>query len=610
MGTIQKGEDLITSAGIAKALGIKGVVGKVVGSAVMSYTGLNKINRLYRSFSHLYGLECTEAALKEFRIGTDIIPEQLEYIPKDGPFIIVSNHPFGGWDGVILYDTIARIRPDFKIITNFILSLIPNLKDNFLEVNPFKGSGSNRHSSFKGIKAAKEHLEQGGCLGIFPAGEVSTYYDGRKYTSDKSWGQAIMKIVHNAGVPVIPVYFDGQNSAGFHRLGRIHPMLRTVNLPNEILRRQGETVVMRIGKPLMPAELSRYKTHVELGEFLRNRVYAMEALIPRSTGTAFGTVNLQPMIRPVEASILENELRNTEKLFSASKYTCYLADTKDIPNMLREIGLRREESFRDVGEGTGKDVDVDRYDQYYKHLVLWDSESRKLVGAYRLGIGMDIYPQYGKDGFYTSTLFNYSDEFEKILPRSIELGRSFLSLEYKKEALPLMLLLKGLLYTVIRYEDCRYLFGPASISSWIPYFYRSIIIYTLENNFTPPYIDEPVTSRMPFKHDFLRTDPEVLFQGKMSNLDTLDKYIQKLTDGKYRVPTLIKKYIKLGAHIISFNVDPEFNYCVDGMILLDLVNVPQSEIIALTRGSDHPEELLEGFAKVQDHNRSRPKGDI
>ncbi len=610
MGTIKQGEDLITSAGIAKAIGMKGLVGKLIGSAVMSYTGLNKINGFYRSFSHQYGLDCTDAALREFRVSKDIVAEQLDYIPKEGPFIIVSNHPFGGLDGIILYDTIARIRPDFKIITNFILSLIPNLKDNFLEVNPFKGSGAGRRSSFKGIKAAKEHIENGGCLGIFPAGEVSTYYDGKKYTADKSWGQAIMKIVHTAGIPVIPVYFDGENSKKFHRLGKIHPMLRTINLPNEILRRQGQTVSMRIGKPLLPAELSKYKTYLELGEFLKNRVYAMEASISRDSDQAVRDEQLPPLVQPIDTDILENELSHVDKLFSAANYSCYLADTKDIPNMLQEIGLRREESFRDVGEGTGKSVDVDEYDQYYKHLILWDDEGRNLVGAYRLGIGKEIYPQYGKSGFYTSTLFNYSDEFEKILPRAIELGRSFLSIKYKKEPLPLMLLLKGLLYTVIRYEDCKFLFGPASISSWIPYFYRSAIIYTLENNFTPPYLDELVTSKTPFKHDFLRTDPEVLFHGKMTNLDTLDKYIQKLSDGKYRVPTLIKKYIKLGAHIISFNVDPEFNYCVDGMILLDLVNVPQSEVTALTRGSDNPQELLEGFAKVQDHNRSLPKGDI
>ncbi len=607
MGKIEQGTNLINKSDIAKAIGMNNALGRAAGAVAMSVMGLNEINKLYRNFSHLYGLDCTEAALKEFRVSTDIIKEQLEYIPKEGPFIIVSNHPFGGWDGVILYDTIARIRPDLKIITNFILSMIPNLKDAFLDVNPFSGN-KNLRSSLGGIKAAKEHLEQGGCLAIFPSGEVSTYYDGLPYTADKSWAQGIMKLVYNAGVPVIPVYFDGENSRKFHRLGKIHPILRTVNLPNELLKRQGHTVSMRIGKALIPAEVAKYENAAALGAYLKSRVYAMESQIERSAAPVIE--NLQPLIRPIDPEILEKEITATELLFTAAKYSCYLADTGQIPNMMKELGLRREESFREVGEGTGKEMDLDRYDEFYQHLILWDSEAKKLVGAYRLGIGEDIYPKYGKEGFYTSTLFNYSEEFEKLLPKTIELGRSFLSTEYKKEALPLMLLIKGLLHAVIKHENCKYFFGPASISSWIPYFYRSLIIYTIEQNFTPDSVKGLVTSKTPFKHDFLRTDPAVLLEGKMGSLDTLDKYLQKISDNKYRVPTLFKKYVKLGAHIISFNVDPEFNYCVDGMILLDLANVPQSEIAALTRGSEDPESLLNAFAKVQDRNRSLPKGDI
>ncbi len=606
MEKIKQGTNLINKSDIAKAIGLDNAIGKAISAIAMSVMGLNGINKLYRKFSHLYGLDCTAAALKEFRITPDIVKEELEYIPKEGPFIIVSNHPFGGWDGVVLYNTIAAIRPDLKIVTNFILSMIPNLKDAFLEVNPFSGNKKLR-SSISGLKAAKEHLTKGGCLAIFPAGEVSTYYERKPYTADKSWAQGIMKLIYTAGVPVIPVYFDGENSKRFHRLGKIHPLLRTINLPNEVLKKQGSTIPMRIGKAVIPAEIAKFESYEALAEYLKSRVYAMESLIEQ--GSIPKIDDPQPLIEPIDPKILEAEIKATEYLFSAAKYSCYLAETTQIPNMIKELGMRREESFREVGEGTGLAMDTDGYDEYYKHLLLWDSEEKKLVGAYRLGIGKEIYAKYGKDGFYTSTLFNYSDEFEKILPRSIELGRSFLSIEYKKEALPLMLLIKGLLHTVIKYDDCKYLFGPASISSWIPYFYRSLIIYTLAENFTPESVKGLVTPKMPFKYDFLRTDPAVLLNGKMNSLDTLDKYIQKLSDGRYRVPTLIKKYTKLNAHIISFNVDPEFNYCVDGMILLDLENVPQSEITALTRGSEDPNTQIEAFAKVQDRNRSLPKDD-
>ena len=211
--------------------------------------------------------------------------------------------------------------------------------------------------------------------------------------------------------------------------------------------------------------------------------------------------------------------------------------------------------------GTGAGIDTDKYDRYYKHLILWDKDSRKLAGAYRLGIGREIYERYGVEGFYTHTLFKYSKEFTEKLPECIELGRSFLSVEYKKEALPLMLLIKGLLFTVIRYSNCKYLFGPASITSWLPPFYRSLIIYGL-SMCTPGSPECTVTPRTPFKYDFLRVDPALLLKGK---------------------------------DILAYNVDKEFNYCVDGMIFLDIDKVPRSEVVLLTKGSDNPETLLERF---------------
>ena len=551
---------LINKSDIKKAVNLKGPAGSLA------------------AFGEFHGREFTKAAMRTFRISTDILKEELEYIPREGPFIIVSNHPFGGWDGIVLYNTVAAIRPDFKIMTNFILSHIPNLKDSFLAVNPFSDNKGLK-SSFSGIKAAMEILDKGGCVGIFPAGEVSTYYKGRKYPADKEWTGTIMKLIRNSRVPVVPVYFDGTNSRWFHFVGKIHPMLRTVNLPNELLKRSGKTVTMRIGRPFPASEIQRYDDTRELGRVLRNRVYAMEANIHRQSETVTAGTHNEPLIQSVDSRELAKEMDALTPLFEVHRYRCYLADTEQIPAMMTEIGLRREESFRQVGEGTGSSIDTDKYDRYYKHLILWDKER---------------YEKYGTDGFYTHTLFKYSKEFTEKLPECIELGRSFLSVEYKKEALPLMLLIKGLLFTVIRYSNCKYLFGPASITSWLPPFYRSLIIYGLSlcTHDCPKGL---VTPRTPFRYDFLRVDPALLLKGKTGNVDILDKYIQRLSDGRYRIPTLLKKYVKLNAAILAYNVDREFNYCVDGMVFLDIDKVPRSEVVLLTKGSDNPEILLERF---------------
>ena len=591
--TVKPDTKLINKSDIQKALNLKGPAGSLAASCAMSMMGLNRINRLYPEFGEFRGREFTKAAMKTFRISADILQEELEYIPKQGPFIIVSNHPFGGWDGIVLYNTVAAIRPDFKIMTNFILSHIPNLKDSFLAVNPFSDNKGLK-SSFSGIKAAMEILEKGGCVGIFPAGEVSTRYKGYSRPADKAWSGTVMKLIRNSGVPVVPVYFDGTNSRWFHFVGKIHPMLRTVNLPNELLKRSGRTVTMRIGRPFPASEIQKYDDIRELGRMLRNRVYAMEANTPGRFEVHLTETPQEPLIPPVDSRELAKEMDALTPLFEVYKYRCYLADTEQIPAMMTEIGRRREESFRQVGEGTGAGIDTDKYDRYYKHLILWDKDSRKLAGAYRLGIGREIYERYGVEGFYTHTLFKYSKEFTEKLPECIELGRSFLSVEYKKEALPLMLLIKGLLFTVIRYSNCKYLFGPASITSWLPPFYRSLIIYGL-SMCTPGSPECTVTPRTPFKYDFLRVDPALLLKGKAGNVDSLDKCIQRLSDGRYRIPTLLKKYVKLGADILAYNVDKEFNYCVDGMIFLDIDKVPRSEVVLLTKGSDNPETLLERF---------------
>lgn len=595
MDTLNSGTKLINKSDIRRALPVKGPLGSLIASCAMSLLGLNRINRLYPSFGAYRGREFTKEAMKTFRIGTDILPEETAYIPKEGPFIVVSNHPFGGWDGIVLYNTVAAVRPEFKILTNFILSMIPNLQDSFLAVNPFS-ENKKLHSSLPGLKAAVETLQNGGCVGIFPAGEVSTYYKGCRYPADKEWTHTVMKLVSTCGVPVLPVYFDGSNSRMFHLLGRIHPMLRTVSLPRELLRRSGSTVTMRIGRLIPAQEIARCSDIRELGGMLRNRVYAMEANVPRNAASVHTSATQEPLIEPVPRTVLQQEMDALTPLFEAYRYQCFLADTEQIPGMMREIGRRREESFRQVGEGTGAKIDTDLYDEYYKHLILWDKDAGQLAGAYRLGIGPEIMKKYGVNGFYTHTLFRFSDGFVSRLPQCIELGRSFLSVEYKKEALPLMLLIKGLFYTVLRYKECKWLFGPASITSWLPPFYRSLIVYGLNEMVSSgKEYSGLVSARTPFRYEFLRTDPKTLLSGRLESIDAFDKYIQRLSDGHYRIPTLIKKYVKLNAGILAFNVDKDFNYCVDGMIFLDMAAVPRSEIQMLTKGSDDQESLIDKF---------------
>lgn len=590
---------VVNISDIKSAIGMKGAIGTIIGSVAMRLMGFCKINSIYSNFAEYHGQEFTEKALENFKISYDIKTSELSYIPTDGPFIIVSNHPFGGWDGIILYNTIAALRPDFKILTNFILSHIGNLKDSFLPVNPF--SDKNLKNSFSGIRAAKEHIINGGCLGLFPAGEVSTFH-GKWYTEDKEWSKTLIKFIKNCNVPVIPVYFNGSNSKQFHAFGKIHPILRTIRLPKELLGKMGKTITMRIGRPITVSELSEYSDIKELGSYLRNRTYSLESMVVKRRKRILQHILNEDSEKPIalprdkKKMIYEiNSLNQNSKLYELGNFVCYLASNEDIPSVVYEIGRKREESFRAIGEGTGTAIDLDRYDTYYKHLILWDKQKKAVAGAYRLGIGSEIIEKYGVEGFYSQSLFNYSKKIISTLTETIELGRSFVSVEYQKEALPLMLLIRGLMYSVLKYDNCKYLMGPVSISSWYPAFYRSLIIYYIRSTHSSETFSKFVKAKHPFIYNFDRVDAQALLQKKMDSIDKFDRFILRISDNEFRMPTLVKKYLKMGAKIINFNVDKNFNNCVDGLVLLKLTSIPKEEILQLSKGAPNQDEILKRF---------------
>ena len=599
----KKKTKLINKSDIMKAIHMRGPIGWLLASLSMLLFGFNKVNRANDRCKQYQGPDFSAHILKDVGISYDLNPQQFNYIPQDGPFIVVANHPIGSADGMMLSAVIGTMRTDFRIMANFLLSLIPSLQDSFISVNPFTDGTLSARSSLAGIRLAKEHLAAGGSLGLFPAGEVSTYQRPKNRTAfkrhvveDIPWPESIVKLIRNANVPVIPVYFEAQNSRWFHFVGRIHPMLRTLNLANELFNKKGKTIPMRIGKPIMPSELAECTDLEQLGGYLRSRVYAMESEFNNTNVDLMqAPEQVVPIALPRDKKAVVKEFDRLKaggkKLFEVANYQCYLADASEIPIAMIELGRRREEAFRATGEGSNKAIDVDDYDQYYKHLILWDSKRKRIAGAYRLGIGREIFEQHGGvQGFYTSSLFTYSDDFADTLRETIELGRSFVSLEYQKEALPLMLLLKGLMHTVMRYPDAKYFIGPVSISNAYPKFYQSLMVYYLENKHSAMISDTVASPTTPFEPDYLKINPKDLLRRKMDNFEKFDRFLMRLSDNQYRVPTLVKKYMKVNAKIICFNVDPLFNYSLDGLIILQLTDYPRQEIFSMTKDIASPAE--------------------
>ena len=584
---------VVTLSDLKNALGLKGFFGTCVAGAAYGYLRLGKINRLFDGAADYQGREFADHLLENMGITIDVSPEQLENIPKEGGFVLVSNHPFGGIEGVMLLSAIAKVRPDFKVMANFILSHIPNLKECFFAVNPFEKNPEWK-SSVGGIKGAIRHIAEGKGLGVFPAGEVSRYH-GHDYPEDLPWATSIARIIKNANVPVIPVFWEGRNSKLFYAVDKIHPMMGTARLTKELINKHDTCFNLQIGKPILPSEIKLYENPKDLAAYLRSRSYALEANIPAKVDEK-PNVKQAEIDAPTDLSLMLSELeaiREKSFLYSASDYDCYLADYEDIPNLMHEIARLREETFRAIGEGTGKSLDQDEFDKHFKQMILWDKVKQKIAGCYRLGIGSEIIPRFGIKGFYVSTLVNIDESFSDKLCHTIELGRSFVSLEYQKEVLPLMLLLRGLSDVVVRYPEINHFIGPVSISAWYPKFYLSLIArFVSEKHAVEDELKGKVTPKTPFVPDFLTVDADVLLQNNMNGVDKFDKFLFRLSNGLYRLPTLFKKYLKLNAKFLCFNVDPDFNDTLDALLFLTFTDFPEDEVMPLFRDSSDEEKEI------------------
>ena len=584
---------VVTNSDLKNALGLKGIFGTCVAGMAYGFLRLGKINRLFDGAADYQGREFADHLLENMNITIDVAPEQLENIPKEGGFVLVSNHPFGGIEGVMLLSAIAKVRPDFKVMANFILSHIPNLKDCFFAVNPFEKNPEWK-SSVGGIKGAIQHIAAGSGLGVFPAGEVSRYH-GHDYPEDLPWSTSIARIIKNAGVPVIPVFWEGRNSKLFYKVDKIHSMLGTARLTKELINKHDTCFNLQIGKPILPSEVAQYENPKELAAYLRSRSYALEANIP-AKAVEKKEVKQDEIDAPTDLSLMLAELESIREksfLYSTVNFDCYLADYEDIPNIMHEIARLREEAFRAIGEGTGKSLDQDEFDKYFKQMFLWDNVKQKIAGCYRLGIGSEIVPKMGIKGFYVSTLVNIDESFSDKLSHTIELGRSFVTLDYQKEVLPMMLLLRGLSDVVVRYPQINHFIGPVSISAWYPKFYLSLIAqFVAENHAIEDELKDKVTPKTPFVPDFLKVDSDALLKHNMGSVEKFDKFLLRLSNGEYRLPTLYKKYLKLNAKFLCFNVDPDFNDTLDSLLFLTFTDFPEDEVMPLFRDSSDEEKEI------------------
>jgi len=563
--------------------------GESFAKLLMYILKLNKLNDLYSANCCKDGIDFIDALIDELGLKFEFDEEELKRIPKEGAFISISNHPFGGIDGIILIKLMSLVRPDFKAMANFLLKKVKPLENCFLGVNPFENRKSVA-SSTGGLKEAFRHLSDDKPLGIFPAGEVSSYQSQTHNITDKQWIPSILKFIKKAEVPVIPIYFQGSNSLIFHLLGMIHPSLRTVKLPSELLNKKNKVVRIRIGNPISVKDQKGFTDINQYGRFLRAKTFMLGTPIEVKKFYQFKRKTKpekkENIIAPISPKLIRSEVKGLDSehlLFKSRGYVVYCAPSAKIPNILTEIGRLREMTFREVGEGTNQSIDVDEYDLYYHQLFIWDEDQNKIVGAYRVGKGKDILEGYGLRGFYLHSLFRMGKKFQPILSQSLELGRSFIVKEYQRKPMPLFLLWKGILYFLLKNPESRYLIGPVSISNKYSNLSKDLIIKFIMAHYFNYDIGQHIKSRKKFKVKIKDLDVDILLETAKNDINKLDKLIGDFEITNDKLPVLLKKYISLNAKIVGFNIDPNFNDCLDGLIVLDLFDVPMKVIESLSK---------------------------
>lgn len=579
---------LVTAKEIAKVIKVQqyGFLGVFMGWLLMKVLKISTLNKIYNRHKGRTDLDFLNALINEFEIRFEIPEEDLKRLPKEGAYITISNHPLGGVDGILLLKLLSEKRPDFKIIANFLLHRIEPLAPYVMPVNPFE-EHKDAKSSIAGFKQSLKHLKSGHALGIFPAGEVSTYKDG-KLIVDKPWEEAAMKLIKKAEVPVVPIYFHAKNSRLFYRLSKLSDTLRTAKLPSELLSQKNRIIKVRIGNPISVNAQKEIPTLEEFTEFLRKKTYMLsnayekKSILNKVPTTLKIPKTPKKIITPVAQEVMEKEvavLRETDRrLLQSKNYEVYLAASKEMPNILKEIGRLREITFREVGEGTNQSIDLDEFDTYYHHMFLWDSEARKVAGAYRMGLGALIFAKHGINGFYLQDLFRFEPELYKMMSESIEMGRAFVVKEYQQKPMPLFLLWKGIVHTTLRYPEHKYLIGGVSISNQFSNFSKSLMIEFMKSNYYDPYVAQYIKPKKEFKVKLKDADKDFIFDETEADLNKFDRLIDEVEPGSLRLPVLIKKYIKQNAKVIAFNVDPLFNNSVDGLMYIRIADLPESTV--------------------------------
>ncbi|MCD4758541.1 MAG: lysophospholipid acyltransferase family protein [Arcobacteraceae bacterium] len=527
----------------------------------------DKINDFLKQHSHLKGFEFVEAVLDYFKFDFSYSSKDIENIPSSGRVVIISNHPLGALDALCLLKLVSSVRKDVRIVANDFLAGIDSLNSLFIKIDNYKTKQSKEN-----IKKIYTALDNEEAVIIFPAGEVSRV--SPTGIKDGKWQKGFLKFAKKSNSPILPILVDAKNSKTFYTVSILNKTFSTILLSDEMFKQRDKNVTIKVGK-LIANEHILHSTSDKLSivDQYKKHLYGLK----KGKKQYFETINT--IAREENRQSLKKELKSSQLIGqTADGKKIYLYDYVDNSAVMNEIGRLREISFRKVNEGVNKKRDLDQYDQYYKHIVLWDDEDLEIVGAYRIGEGKNINAQYGKYGFYSNTLFRFKKPFVKYLDNSIELGRSFVQPKYWGTR-ALDYLWYGIGAYLKHNPEVKYMFGPVSLSGNYPQYAKELIVDFYSNYFGSA--DKLVEAQLEFEFE----TSDIALDNPFSYKEYKDDFKllkNKLKSMDLTIPTLYKQYSELceegGIKFYDFNIDPDFSNCIDSFIVVEIAKIKQSKL--------------------------------
>lgn len=514
----------------------------------------------------------------------------LENIPREGPCVVVSNHPHGMSDGLMFGDVVMKVRQDVRIVVNEFLHCVRGMRPYQIKVDVYGGEAAKR-ANMAGMREILRWLKAGHCILVFPSGSAATFSWADRGIVDDPWQENITTLIRKTKATTVPMYISGHTGMFFQAISVVAKGVRANFLPREILRDGRMRHKISLGTPIPPGAYESRETDAELTDYLRLRTMLLrydQTDTAAAHAPAAGSALPLESSAPADALQAEIESLPQENLCycgESSSLAVYAVKTEQIPLLIKEIGIQRERTFRGVGEGTGKPSDLDAFDEYYEHLIMWDHKEKRLAGAYRIGRTDLILKEKGIRGIYNSTFFAISPKMRAILAQGLEMGRAFITPEYQRLATSLDTLWMGIGRYLNKHPEYQYLYGTVSVSREYTNASRALILSYLKLKCTNEDLLHEIKAYYPPKGQELRPEDVRLLEKAVPDMRTLSAIVSEQEPDAKGIPVLLKQYHRLGGRMVSFGIDESFGNTLDCLVLVNLNDTPE-RILQRYRGKD------------------------